>query len=89
MANSWKDIPNSEGEGEGKWASKLQARNLFANNIQATYGHKCKLNLQLFENIEQKGCYKNSRGIKDQLLIDKIGFNEFEKKKEQIFLWLR
>ena len=61
------DCPTIERQEQRKRSEQLQANNLFTTYVEIAYRHLEKNDL-LPE--EHKGCHRNSRGTKDQLLID-------------------
>ena len=60
-------------KGSGGHGNQLQTNNLLTSGVEAA--HRCASRENIYEHLrpdEQKRCRKNSRGNKDQLLIDKM-----------------
>ena len=63
------------------YVPSYHVQGLRRNTGRAVYGHMEREKLLL---DEQKGCKRQSRGTKDQLMIDKMVKKELQKKNDRL-----
>ena len=89
-----KNVFDSERPKQRKYCIKLQANNLFTTDVKVVNGDYCQGNNQHLQSNglfpeEQKGCRKESRGTKDQLMIDKMVLKNCRRRMTNLCLsWI-